>query len=146
VDWDGFAAALAHELQRLGADTVLVIPDVERPHYFAQFAQTGTELRAEAASNLVLPEYARLDPHAEQVLADAGWSEPVGLGDRPNWWVRVSWPARSTEYRRLAALAVVALRDAYGVPEPSRLGYRAWVNGSLADVDLPNLGIDRIEG
>lgn len=73
------------------------------------------DIRAEAVSNAELAEEHLLGPAQLQAMEDAGWPAP----DSEN--ARFTALADQEETAHLAQLAVVALRDVYGVPHPAFL-------------------------
>ena len=64
-----------------------------------------------------------------QTEDDAGWKDP-GIA-QPNWTSSLALPALTTECKAFAERCVVALRDSYGVADPSDLRYRAWREAEL---------------
>lgn len=73
------------------------------------------DIRAEATSNAELGEEHLLGAASLQLMEDAGWTSPDS--DQP----RFTALADQEDTASLAKLAVVALRDAYGVPHPAFL-------------------------
>ncbi|MFB8008692.1 hypothetical protein [Nocardia sp. NPDC056000] len=53
------------------------------------------------------------------------------------------WPARFSDYERIAAQAVAAMRDVHELWLPMELTARAWTDGLGADPDLNLLGLGR---
>lgn len=84
---------------------------------FVRFAVRNRNLvRLEAASNSVLGEnYQLVQPQLEAFDAQ-GWQSPVSEGDRPtpNFWIEVPQEESDT----IARLAIIALRDIYGIQHP----------------------------
>ncbi|WP_432557448.1 T3SS (YopN, CesT) and YbjN peptide-binding chaperone 1 [Granulicoccus sp. GXG6511] len=84
---------------------------------FVRFSAANRGLvRAEAASNGVLGEHYQLLPPQLEAFDEQGWKSPVSEGDRPtpNFWIELPQEESDT----LARLAVVALRDIYGIQHP----------------------------
>ena len=73
-------------------------------------------LRCEAAGEGPPAEVARLTPEQRDALLAIGWQPPSDQGPRPtpNFWVE----DRQDRSDVVAAMAVAALRDVYGVPHP----------------------------
>lgn len=81
---------------------------------FVSFSAPSRDMiRAEAASNSVLSDAHQLTPAALAKMEAAGWNAPSATGS-PNFWAEQ--PQEQSDL--LADLAVVALRDVYGVPHP----------------------------
>jgi hypothetical protein len=139
IDWDSFQAGLAETLATLPEQAVLIIRNRPRPWHFVQFALGDDRLRAEVSSGT--DELDRVNSTDEElaVFLAAGWEEPPD--PRDNHGVTLPWPAPSAGYARVAAMAVTALRDAYGVGTPATLGYEAWSNGDGRSLTMPKLGL-----
>ncbi|KAF0848272.1 TY-Chap domain-containing protein [Nocardia caishijiensis] len=145
TDWTDFADGLAQQLMLLPAGAFLVICAPHPPHdarEFVQFAQTDDELYGQLAGDEWLDESDRRTPDERRLLIETGWQQPHP-DHVDNWWVELPWPAPSTGYRKLASMAVVGLRDVFGITAPELLTYRAW-NGRAGNraLDLPLLGLD----
>jgi hypothetical protein len=137
MDWDAFSERLAAELAGLDPQMVLVVHRRVQGSHYVQAFRTGSALRAEAVSSAVLSEELRFDTRAEERLADLGWQPP---SPNSNWTYDLGPGAGPQEYRRLARMMSVALRDVQGTAEPADLAYEAfWGNTFLA---LTELGID----
>ncbi|MGM7644066.1 TY-Chap domain-containing protein [Nocardia sp. JW2] len=144
TDWTEFAEGLAQQLMRLPAGAFLVITASQPPHdsrRFVQFAQTDDEIYGQLAGDEWIDESDRITADEHRLLTETGWQEPHP-DHVDNWWVELPWPAPSTSYRKLASMAVVGLRDVFGIAAPALLTYRAW-NGKAGnrDLDLPLLGL-----
>jgi hypothetical protein len=85
----------------------------ERGPYVRFSSPSRDTLRAEAASNAELGEHFQLNAADLTVMEDLGW-QPPAVEHGPNFWAQVP----QDESDRLAALAVAALRDVYGVQHP----------------------------
>ncbi len=135
ASWDAFQVGLARALGHVEVGTKVVIDDEDR--IYVQFAQDATGLHVEAVSNRFLREEQRLSAEQEELMAAAGWRRP----DRhcPNWWLDCPQPLSAADFRRIAQLTVMALRDGLQVTALSFLEYRAWNAGTRAVVDLPEL-------
>lgn len=88
-------------------------------------------VRCEAASNGVLDDAYQLTADRLTRMETAGWHPPTTDGEHPtpNFWVEVDQFTSD----KLAALAVQALRDVYGVPHPVFLS-----PDQLAEILQPN--------
>src|SRR5260370_15766495 len=133
--WDALQVGLARALGHVEVGRKVVIDDEDR--IYVQFAQGATGLHVEAVSNRFLREEQRLSAEQEELMAAAGWRRP----DRhcPNWWLDCPQPLSAADFRRIAQLTVMALRDGLQVTALSFLEYRAWNAGTRAVVDLPEL-------
>lgn len=147
VTWDEFERRLAAALERMATDTFLVVtqPSAEGgTGYYVQFARLaggeGVEpgLRAEAVGNEHLPAVTALTTGQVRRLGRLGWKRPTST-DRARNFTR-SWPV-PLPYGEVARMAVVTLRDVYGIAEPARLRYvyRSFGRGDVGALDL---GID----
>lgn len=127
-----------HEILQL---LVQVGTEEEERHGAAPYVQLvgwggGELVRAEACSNHYLDDRYLLDAHAEQALAEAGWSAPTFApdgdpdGGSANWWT--DHELRHADL--VAHRATVALRDAFGCPHPSfvRVEGRLVLTGAAA--------------
>src|SRR5260221_3314108 len=135
ASWDAFQVALARALGHVEVGTKVVIDDEDR--IYVQFAQDATCLHGDAVSNRFLREEQQLSAAQEELMAAAGWRRP----DRhcPNWWLDCPQPLSAADFRRIAQLTVMALRDGLQVTALSFLYYRAWNDGTRAGLDLPEL-------
>jgi hypothetical protein len=135
ANWVSFQVALARALAHLEVGATVVINDGDR--IYVQFAQDANGLHVEAVSNRFLREEQWLSAEQEEHMAAAGWQRP----DRrcPNWWLDCPQPLSAADFRRIAELAVLALRDELQVTALSFLEYSAWNAGTRAVVDLPEL-------
>ncbi|HEY5664495.1 MAG TPA: YbjN domain-containing protein [Ilumatobacter sp.] len=142
--WDEYADHLALTLDALEAGQFLVLLPADRPG-FVQFAIEGARgMRAEAASNALLPPNQQLDERALEAAARLGWTLPGnGPGNggceqdaSPNYVVE--WPA-PVPYPAAARLAVDTLTRVLGVRHPGRIRYEAFTGEGLP-ILLPLLG------
>jgi hypothetical protein len=140
--WDEFAEGLAAVLAGFEDGQRLVVTWPAHPFY-VQAAQDEGDLVVEAVADVYLPEADRRGTSGAEVLRAAGWTAPDALDE--NWQHHLTWPARITAYQGAAGMMVAALRDVYGVPEPSDLVYQAWVEAAEGRREplLPRLGITR---
>ncbi|MEU4805743.1 hypothetical protein [Actinosynnema sp. NPDC023587] len=124
-DWAEFGGRLAGTLRDVGDRVFLVVFWQANRRMYVQFAGGAHELLAQASGPEVVPS-------ADfSGMTEAGWAAPsVGI-DPPNWSFSLPLPASSDEYSALAERCVVALRDAYGLPGPDGLVYKAWRDGEL---------------
>jgi hypothetical protein len=147
TEWDGFTAGLADELLRFGGGSVLVVEEPGEParSRFAQFfyrsnARTGgvdnDRLVAEVVNGQVLEEPVRPTEDGERAIGGAGWGP---LDEGVPYRYSLAWPATSGQYGDVAHKVVTALRDGYGIADPSGLVYRAW--GPEGRLELPGLGL-----
>ncbi len=115
--WAEFEGRLAEVVSMIDDSGDLTIGTdtgaVERGPYVRFSAPARDTVRAEAASNAELGEHFQLDAEDLSAMESLGWLPPsVEAG--PNFWTEVS----PDDCDRLAALAVAALRDVYGVQHP----------------------------
>lgn len=81
---------------------------------FVSFSAPARDIiRSQAASNAVLGDDFQLGSGALATMEKAGW-KPPSAEESANFWVQM--PQEQSD--RLAELAVIALRDVYGVPHP----------------------------
>lgn len=116
--WDAFRTQLASTLREVTDRVYLIVATTENPRAYVQFTADLESLTAEAPGSDVLTS-AR-----ESVLSAAGWSAPEP--GRDNWFSLLPFPALTAEYDEVAGRCIAALRDAYRIPGPERLAYRAW--------------------
>ena len=93
---------------------------------YVQFCAHGDGLvRAEVSSNEYLDAEVALGPHAEATLLELGWEAPThAVGDGPDSGsANFHLDAGRREGDRLAAMAVAALREVFGVPHPAFLAW-----------------------
>lgn len=128
--WGAFQSRLADHLADMGDDDVLVVAlaggddnDSGAMPYVQFSGWAGDRLRGEVASNHYLRPAHRLHAESEAQLEAAGWLSPTHAPDEEA-------DAGSTNFHldvprsyadRLAAMAVTALRDVWGVPHPTFL-------------------------
>lgn len=119
--WRAFRGRLADHVAGLEDGEVLVVEtdpaDDEGTEPYVQFLGLGDGLlRAEVSSNVWLRAERRLDAAAEARLVELGWAAPLSdeVGLDENFYL----DAGTREADRVAELAVVALREVFGVPHP----------------------------
>ncbi len=131
--WSRFQSSLADHVVAMEDDDVLVVDaetwlgeDATGAAPYVQFCAWGDDLvRAEVSSNEYLDAEVALDEAGAETLAALGWLEPThGAGEEPdegsaNFYL----DAGRREGDRLAAMAVAALRDVFGVPHPAFLDW-----------------------
>lgn len=119
--WRNFAERLSEVIsvmddsQDLTIGSVAVTTTETVP--FVRFRSVSREtIRAEAASNGVLGEHYQLVPAQLEGFDALGWRAPTSEGPRPtpNFWIELPQEDSDT----LARLAVMALRDLYGIQHP----------------------------
>jgi hypothetical protein len=136
--WPEFERRLAATLESMRPETFLILttlPDPGDRAVYVQFANATTLLRLEAVGNEYLPEARRLDEAAMARMAALGWQRPGEDEEQHNLFREWPLPAAWAE---AASLAVVTLRDVFGLPGPSALVYQvgAFGEGEAAEVDL----------
>jgi hypothetical protein len=145
--WEEFAAGLAEELAGLPAGAVVIIAEstpISEVARYAQFRQFEDILAAELGGDKWLEPAAQAGETGNKLIANAGWQQP-DFAHVGNWWNEWLWPMTSADYRRLAAMVVTGLRDAYRIADPAELAYRAWnENAGNSPIELPLLGLSRI--
>ncbi|WOP18050.1 T3SS (YopN, CesT) and YbjN peptide-binding chaperone 1 [Raineyella sp. LH-20] len=118
--WDEFELRLAEVISVIddSADFTIgcVAVDESQVPYVTFTALDRTTIRAEASSNAVLGEDYQLGSEQLALMERLGWSAPTIEGPRPtaNFWIELDQEASD----RLAAAAVGALRDVFGVQHP----------------------------
>lgn len=121
--WDEFQARLSEVISVIDDTADLLIgTETERTDNggpFVSFSAPARDMiRSEAASNAVLGDAFQLNSAHLAAMERAGWNPPSAGGDgetgSANFWIEL--PQEQSD--RLAELAVVALRDVYGVPHP----------------------------
>nr|WP_307804383.1 YbjN domain-containing protein [Microlunatus capsulatus] len=118
--WTDFQARLAEVVSVMddSADLTIGVESVsEEPAPFLRFsAEHRDRIRCEAAGNATLGPAFRLSGEQTAALTGLGWQAPGDTGPRPtpNFWVE----EEQERSERVAALAVAALRDVYGVQHP----------------------------
>lgn len=118
TDWTGFEHGLASALRSVTERVFLIIASGADPRRYVQFAGGQQRLDAEAPGTEVVAIA------NETTLSAAGWT--AASFDVPNWTSSLELPALTAEFQLLAGRCVTALRDAYGIPSPDYLWYRAW--------------------
>ena len=116
--WSEFQTRLSEVVSVIDDSGDLIIGTETEPTQdggpFVSFGSPERDtIRAEAASNSVLCEDYQLGPQPLAVMEKAGWNPP-SVEESANFWVQLP----QEESDRLAELAVIALRDVYGVPHP----------------------------
>ncbi|WP_278264905.1 hypothetical protein [Nocardia sp. AG03] len=142
--WDTFGAALAAQLAMLTPGSVLIVAESRaRSPRYAQFRRLDHASSAELVCESALDESLRAGEAGLRVIAEAGWQAPED-GLPGNWWIDTPEPASRARHRAVAEMVVTGLRDAFGIPAPEALTYRAWneATGTRA-LDLPLLGLAR---
>jgi hypothetical protein len=118
--WTEFSARLSEVISVMDDSADLTIgteSGSDDPGPFVRFScPSRDQLRCEAASNAVLGEDFQLSADQVSAMERLGWLPPSTDGSRPtgNFWVE----APQEESDRIAAFAVAALRDVYGVQHP----------------------------
>ena len=123
--WQDFRGRLADALDAMVDDDVMVIEvetgtpeeELEGAAPYVQFLcwDDGRALRAEVAGNDYLDPRHALSEEAEDLLVEIGWERPDA--DSSNFWTM----GEVRESDRLAAMAVRALQEAFGVLHPAFL-------------------------
>ena len=127
--WKELQQHLAETLADLAEDEYLIIEDKHTQRFVQFMAQGRHGMRAEAVSNAFLTPAAQLSKETIAALLSLGWQAPTyDMSDvdveppdgSPNFFLDLTEPV---SHRELAALAVVTLRDHYGVRYPGELQY-----------------------
>lgn len=135
--WAVFTEQLACELASMQPQMGLVISQRRRDSYYVQAFCDARRVHAEAVSGQALPPGVPVfDAAREERLAAVGWRWP---GDHPNWTFDLPAGAEPEEFRRLAEMMVVALREVQSARDPDDLVYEAFIGPSY--VELTELGI-----
>ena len=131
--WSRFQGELADHIVAMDDDDILVIDadvsvDDDGPGCapYVQFCAWGDEaVRAEVSSNSYLAADVMLDDAGEAALARLGWRAPTHAGDEDAGPGSANFhlDAGRREGDRVAAMAVAALRDVFGVPHPAFLDW-----------------------
>lgn len=131
--WEEFETLLSDRIGELEADDQLLLElagreDLDGAAPYVQIgawnAREGVALRCEAVSNHFLHARWRLTEEQQQALVDLGFDPPTGgpdseeAGGSPNFFVDLLHDGVADA---VAAMAVGALRDVYGVPHPCLL-------------------------
>ncbi|HIT76194.1 MAG TPA: hypothetical protein IAA98_11455 [Candidatus Avipropionibacterium avicola] len=119
--WSGFESRLSEIISVIDDTADMTIgtataTDAEHGPYLLFSSPRRDVVRCEAASNAVLDDAYQLTGDQLAAMERAGWQPPHADGDHPtaNLWVEQD----QFESDQLAAMAVSALRDVYGVPHP----------------------------
>jgi len=142
--WNQFVRRLTDVLRVLEPDEYLILSH-PRSHHFVQFAAGGDEgMRGEAKSNHFISKRHWLTPGQELRLVELGWKAPTHSDGEeavpdgsPNWFRDWEVPV---PLRAAAEVAVMTLREVYGVRTPASLRYQAFRAGGV-EVRLPTLGV-----
>lgn len=139
--WAVFAEQLACELASMQPQMGLVISQRHQESYYVQAFCDARRVHAEAVSGQALPPGVPVfDAALEEQLAAVGWRWP---GDHPNWTFELPTGAEPEEFRRLAEMMVVALREVHLTRDPGDLVYEAFIGSS--QVELTELGIPPVD-
>ncbi|AEV86742.1 hypothetical protein ACWT_5724 [Actinoplanes sp. SE50] len=139
MDWPAFRDALARSIATLPNGAALIVSDAERTVCYVQFLLDRNTVTAEVASGLDRWDRPFLTEEETATVEQIGWLPP----DNPvvNHGVKLTWPTRSAECRRVADMSVAALRDVFEIPSPANLRYKAFKVAGGAGVPMPKLGI-----
>jgi len=127
--WARFRSDLADRIAAMDDRDILVL-DVEfeggqedGAAPFVRFCVTAEDtVRAEVSSNADLAQQVALDERGAVTLARLGWEAPTpGIEPPAGAGCGLYRDAERAEGERLAAMAVAALRDVFGVPHPAFL-------------------------
>ncbi|QKG23461.1 hypothetical protein ACTIVE_5104 [Actinomadura verrucosospora] len=133
----------------MDAGTLVVIHEAGREpeqSRVIQFVQEDTTLIAELAHNDFLDPEFRATPAGEEAIRELGWRPPARELGRDNWWDTLDWPATTAQYRELATMAVLGLRDGYRISSEAPFCYTAWnARKGNEPVHLPLLGLPYVE-
>ena len=128
--WDDFEAAVRMVLMNVAPRTYVNISDKENAKsLFVQFVGVEPDRNINDVEADLAPRREGEDFSVERValLEELGFEElPENLAGL--WQRNLSWPILSSVVAEVAAAFVLRLRDIGGVPDPSRLQYRAWRN------------------
>jgi len=152
--WSNLAAAVAGTLAALVDEQCLVLSG-KRRSCFVQFLSLGDRgIHVEAASNEWLRRKEALDRAAMARMRALGWiaptltrrqvealeeddETPAGCSNFSRDW------AAPTPFAEIAASAITALREVYGLRRPGQLEYVAFAPGPR-EILLPTLGLDNL--
>jgi hypothetical protein len=170
AEWVRLKSDLSLCLADLVEDDYLVLSH-KRANYYVQFAAQGQfGMLAEAASNIYLPEEARLTPDDYVTMAELGWRIPTDviqesgrqildltgnlpriltedpdtfrdLDGSPNFFLNISHPV---DFAALAEFTVCTFREVYRVRHPGMLEYKAF-NRKDVQIRFPTLRLKRKE-
>ena len=146
--WDTFRERLADHIAQMADDDYLILnaqdeeeqedgEEAGEPHLtpYVQLCAFGEgAVRCEASSNDFLSGIYRLSDAGERALIDARWNAPDpddGHGS-PNYFIDL--PLDFAD--QAAAMAIVALRDVWGVAHPTFLNARAWNDDGEIEFDV----------
>ena len=134
--WDDFRAALRLFLMNFSPRVFLVVSDQEHRDLFVQFA--GLDERYDPEQITAQLASRRNGEHfsLEQVALLEQW----GFNESPEkygslWHRYLPWPTPSTVVADTVNACILRLRDIGGIPDPSRLQYRAWRDGEFPTPD-----------
>jgi hypothetical protein len=148
--WARFAIDLAACLGHLDDGDCLII-EYAPANYFVQFAhQGGFGMRAEAACNAYIEPSALLTVEDYERMRHLGWWSATETAERedsddrdetgsPNFHLQFQAPVN---WRAVANLAVLTLRDGYGIGHPARLQYTSFAEDGTR-IRFPTLRIRR---
>ncbi|MGZ5422796.1 MAG: T3SS (YopN, CesT) and YbjN peptide-binding chaperone 1 [Aeromicrobium sp.] len=129
--WSDFRERLADHISRMVEDENLILSapegdeEIDAGVPYVQFCAFGEgAVRCEASSNEFLDVAFQLSADDEQALEDAGWNAPAPDDPHgsPNYFVDLDLEFAD----QAAAMAVVALRDVFGLAHPTFLDANAW--------------------
>ncbi|AEV86744.1 hypothetical protein ACWT_5726 [Actinoplanes sp. SE50] len=144
-DWEAFRNGLARSLAVLPDGGALIVRDQQRTVCFVQFLFNYDHIRAEVASGWDLTHQPNLTPEEFAAIERIGWLSPVH-DHTLNHGLNIAWPAPSAEYRRVADISVVTLRDVFLVPSPASLCYQSFISPGNRPLLMHSLGIPLQEG
>lgn len=145
--WTDFASALTGYLGEMTADTgidgnlLIGVPSGDDEHGcapYAQFASTGTTIRAELSGNLYLASAHELSEESANYLRLCGWQG--NDEDEPNWYVE----AEDSDVDVVATEVAEALHHHFGVPHPTLMTCRAWGAGAENAIHLGLTGSEEV--
>ena len=134
--WDDFGVALRSVVMDFPPRTFLVISEQEHPELFVQFA--GLDERSN--SDKIIAELASRKNGDIFTPEQVSLLERWGFEELPEKYVRLwhrylPWPTPSTVVADTVNACILRLRDIGGIPDPSRLQYRAWRDGEFPTPD-----------
>ena len=123
MTWEHLLQNLAATFAELTDRCFLVVSD-SASSYYVQVLVGDNWLYSEAPGNSLLAEPDRLSPTDEGRMLSLNWQFPDR--SRDTWSTYLALPADYSDYRLLARLWVLTLRDIDRVPTPEQLTYQAW--------------------
>ena len=143
LTWDDFDVALTDVLGRLEDGSRVIVYSFDEEDYYVQCASdAGLPLTLEAVSDDYLADPVKRGADGAAAMTALGWQPPRETPG--NWWVDLAWPATSAQLAAGARLMTAALRDVFGVSEPTRLLSRAWRDSGSEDLEFAGLGIEQV--